>query len=70
MANQHQISLLTAAGIAIGVATIVALGAVAEGLRTGYASMFSEGMLSFRVPKGRRISFAWAKALRLAQGDK
>ncbi len=34
-------TLLTAAGIAIGVAMIVGLGAVAEGMRTGYAAMFS-----------------------------
>ncbi len=34
-------TLLTVAGIAIGVATIVALGAMGQGLRTGYVSMFS-----------------------------
>ncbi len=34
-------TLLTTAGIAVGVATIVALGAMGEGLRTGYLSMFS-----------------------------
>ncbi len=34
-------TLLTVAGIAVGVATIVALGAMGEGLRTGYVSMFS-----------------------------
>src|SRR5512139_1224545 len=34
-------TLLTAIGIAIGVAAIVALGAMAEGLRTGYRAMFS-----------------------------
>ena len=34
-------TLLTTAGIAIGVAMIVALGAMGEGLRTGYLTMFS-----------------------------
>jgi ABC-type antimicrobial peptide transport system permease subunit len=34
-------TLLTVSGIAVGVATIVALGAMGEGLRTGYVSMFS-----------------------------
>ena len=34
-------TLLTVLGIAVGVATIVALGAMGEGLRTGYVSMFS-----------------------------
>jgi len=34
-------TLLTVAGIAVGVAAIVALGAMGEGLRTGYVSMFS-----------------------------
>jgi ABC-type antimicrobial peptide transport system permease subunit len=34
-------TLLTAAGIAVGVAMIVALGAMGEGLRTGYMSMFA-----------------------------
>ncbi|HEY4688724.1 MAG TPA: ABC transporter permease [Anaerolineae bacterium] len=34
-------TLLTVAGIAVGVAAIVALGAMGEGLRTGYLSMFS-----------------------------
>ncbi|MBN1887380.1 MAG: ABC transporter permease [Thermoflexales bacterium] len=34
-------TLLTVSGIAVGVATIVALGAMGEGLRSGYASMFS-----------------------------
>jgi ABC-type antimicrobial peptide transport system permease subunit len=34
-------TLLTAAGIAVGVAMIVALGAMGEGLRTGYLAMFS-----------------------------
>ena len=33
-------NLLTVIGIAIGVSMIVALGAIGEGLRTGYASMF------------------------------
>ena len=33
-------TLLTAAGIAVGVSMIVALGAMGEGIRTGYASMF------------------------------
>jgi ABC-type antimicrobial peptide transport system permease subunit len=33
-------TLLTVAGIAVGVSMIVALGAMGEGLRTGYASMF------------------------------
>ncbi|MBI5564002.1 MAG: ABC transporter permease, partial [Chloroflexi bacterium] len=33
-------TLLTVSGIAVGVAMIVALGAMGEGLRTGYASMF------------------------------
>ncbi len=34
-------TLLTVSGIAVGVAAIVALGAMGEGLRTGYVSMFS-----------------------------
>ena len=34
-------TLLTMVGIAVGVAMIVALGAVAEGFRVGYLSMFS-----------------------------
>ncbi len=34
-------TLLTVSGIAVGVAMIVALGAMGEGLRTGYVSMFS-----------------------------
>ncbi len=34
-------TLLTVLGIAVGVAMIVALGAMGEGLRTGYVSMFS-----------------------------
>ena len=34
-------TLLTVSGIAVGVAMIVAMGAMGEGLRTGYASMFS-----------------------------
>src|SRR5512136_1049416 len=34
-------TLLTVAGIAVGVAMIVALGAVAEGFRVGYRAMFS-----------------------------
>ncbi len=34
-------TLLTVAGIAVGVAMIVALGAMGEGIRTGYVSMFS-----------------------------
>jgi putative ABC transport system permease protein len=34
-------TLLTMAGIAVGVALIVALGAMGEGLHTGYVSMFS-----------------------------
>lgn len=34
-------TLLTAVGIAIGVAMIVALGAMGEGLRTGYMAMFA-----------------------------
>jgi ABC-type antimicrobial peptide transport system permease subunit len=34
-------TLLTVAGIAVGVAMIVALGAMGEGLRTGYVAMFS-----------------------------
>jgi len=34
-------TLLTVLGIAVGVAAIVALGAMGEGLRTGYVSMFS-----------------------------
>ena len=33
-------TLLTVAGIAVGVSMIVALGAMGEGLRTGYAQMF------------------------------
>jgi ABC-type antimicrobial peptide transport system permease subunit len=33
-------TLLTVLGIAVGVSMIVALGAIGEGLRTGYASMF------------------------------
>ena len=33
-------TLLTVSGIAVGVAMIVALGAMGEGMRTGYASMF------------------------------
>ncbi len=33
-------TLLTVIGIAVGVSMIVALGAIGEGLRTGYASMF------------------------------
>lgn len=33
-------TLLTVAGIAVGVSMIVALGAMGEGLRTGYAAMF------------------------------
>ena len=33
-------TLLTVAGIAVGVSMIVALGAMGEGMRTGYASMF------------------------------
>ena len=36
-------TLLTIAGIAVGVSMIVALGAMGEGLRTGYQSMFSGG---------------------------
>src|SRR4030065_149268 len=34
-------TLLTTLGIAVGVSMIVALGAMGEGLRTGYQSMFS-----------------------------
>jgi len=34
-------TLLTVLGIAVGVAMIVALGAIGEGMRTGYVSMFS-----------------------------
>jgi ABC-type antimicrobial peptide transport system permease subunit len=34
-------TLLTVSGIAVGVAMIVALGAMGEGLRTGYVAMFS-----------------------------
>jgi ABC-type antimicrobial peptide transport system permease subunit len=34
-------TLLTVAGIAVGVATIVALGAMGEGMRTGYLAMFA-----------------------------
>ena len=34
-------TLLTTAGITVGVAMIVTLGAMGEGLRTGYASVFS-----------------------------
>lgn len=33
-------TLLTVSGIAVGVAMIVALGAMGEGLRRGYAAMF------------------------------
>src|SRR5512143_1618279 len=33
-------TLLTVLGIAVGVSMIVALGAIGEGMRTGYASMF------------------------------
>src|SRR5512143_3516742 len=33
-------TLLTVLGIAVGVSMIVALGAIGEGLRTGYVSMF------------------------------
>src|SRR5512147_2369233 len=34
-------TLLTTSGIAVGVAMIVALGAMGEGLRSGYLTMFS-----------------------------
>jgi len=34
-------TILTVSGIAVGVAAIVALGAMGEGMRTGYVSMFS-----------------------------
>src|SRR5512138_1418110 len=34
-------TLLTVSGIAVGVSMIVALGAMGEGMRTGYVSMFS-----------------------------
>ncbi len=41
LARRKTRTLLTVAGIAVGVAMIVTLGAMGEGIRTGYVSMFS-----------------------------